>query len=474
MVFSSLSFLLYFLPLVLILYYLCPKRLRSVRNLWLLAVSLCFYAAGGLGYLPLLIGMILAHYLCGLLASPARKSTPARKLGVALAALVGVGLMGYYKYAGFITGNLSDLGLNIPVLQVVLPVGISFFTFQGMSYVFDVYRGDAPAQKNPLYVALYVAFFPQLVAGPIVRYTTVAEEILHRKENLSQVSAGIVRFCFGLGKKMLLANTMGQIADAVYGFDPVSLPAGLAWVGALAYTLQIYFDFSAYSDMAIGLGKMFGFHFLENFNYPYISASVTEFWTRWHISLSSWFRDYVYIPLGGNRRGKLRQLRNLFVVWFLTGLWHGASWNFVVWGLWFFLLLIGEKYLWGGVLKKLPRCFGWLFTLLVVLISWIFFRSPDLSYACRYLLALIGGGSGIEPGAAFYYLREYWIEWIFALVVIFPVKDLLRTALEVRQGNPVCRTVLTLAPKLLALLLLAASYLKLSTGSFNPFIYFQF
>ncbi len=335
-----------------------------------------------------------------------------------------------------------------------------------------MYRGDAPCQRNPFYVALYVALFPQLVAGPIVRYSTVAQEITGREETLSEFSHGTVRFLFGLGKKMLLANAMGEVADAVFAQSPAAMAAGTAWVGAAAYTLQIYFDFSAYSDMAIGLGRMFGFHFLENFNYPYISQSITEFWRRWHISLSSWFRDYVYIPLGGSRRSPARNILNLAAVWLLTGLWHGAAWTFVLWGAWFLLLLAGEKLLWGRGLARLPRVFRHGYTLLAVTASWVLFRSPSAAYAGAYFQAMLGLG-GAADGQAVYYLLQYWPEWAACLIAALPVKNRLQSKLSRREGGPAA-LALVWCPKLAALALLALSYLKLATGSFNPFIYFQF
>ncbi len=472
MVFSSITFLAYFLPIVLIAYFIVPKSWRRYKNAVLLLSSLVFYACSGVRYLLLMLAVILTDYLCGLLCGLGRTRS-IKKLGVIASVVISLGLLGWFKYAGFFSENLSALGLPIPVVSIVLPVGLSFYSFQGLSYVVDVYREQAAVQKNPCKVALYVALFPQLVAGPIVRYTTIAEEIDRRQENLTDFSEGLTRFCFGLGKKMLLANAMGEIADAVYGYAAATLPAGLAWIGALAYTLQIYFDFSAYSDMAIGLGRMFGFHFLENFNYPYISKTVTEFWRRWHISLSSWFRDYLYIPLGGNRCSRLKNIRNLTIVWLLTGLWHGASWTFVVWGAWFLVFLLGEKFLWGRILEKLPAPIRWGYTMLIVIISWVFFRSSSLTNAWAFLKSMLGLGGGIQASAAIYYLLEYWPEWICALIACMPVKQWLQSALE-RKGTPLCQALLIWGPKVLALILLLASYMKLVTGSFNPFIYFQF
>ena len=472
MVFSSLEFLLGFLPCLLVIYFIIPAKVRWLRNLVLLAFSLYFYQWGADKLVLLMVASILVNYLGGLMAG--RRDRPAlEKFGVWFAVVLGLGLLGWFKYAGFLAQTICDLGVAIPVPQITLPIGISFFTFQGLSYVIDVYRGDAPPQKNPLNVALYVSLFPQLVAGPIVRYTTVMEDITGRKETLDEFAAGVTRFCFGLAKKMVIANTMGLIADGVFNQTAANLDPGLAWVGALAYTFQIYFDFSAYSDMAIGLGLMFGFHFLENFNYPYISKSVTEFWRRWHISLSTWFRDYVYIPLGGNRCAKWKHVRNIAVVWLLTGLWHGAAWTFVLWGVWFCLLLLGEKFLWGKALDRTPALVRHAYTMLAVVISWVLFRSVDLSQAWAYLGAMFGHTTGLaQDGQVTYYLLQYWPEWVLAIVASLPVKGWLQEKLK--QGGALGETILIWVPKILALGLLGLAYLKLVTSSFNPFIYFQF
>lgn len=471
MVFSSLVFLLGFLPSLLLIYYVIPRRFRCLRNLVLLGYSLGFYWWGANKLVALMVLSIVINYVGGLLAGQNRKGVA--RLGVLFASVAGLGLLAWFKYAGFLAQTINDLGFLIPIPQVTLPIGISFFTFQGLSYVIDVYRGDAPIQKNPLNVALYVALFPQLVAGPIVRYTTVMEDISTRQESLDEFAAGVTRFCFGLAKKMVLANAMGQIADGVFNQTAANLDPGLAWVGALAYTFQIYFDFSAYSDMAIGLGHMFGFRFLENFDYPYISISVTEFWRRWHISLSTWFRDYVYIPLGGNRCAKWKHMRNIFVVWLLTGLWHGAAWTFVLWGLWFCLLLLGEKFLWGKVLERAPVILRHVYTMLAVVISWVLFRSVDLAQAWAYLGAMFGQTTGLaQDGQAVYYLLEFWPEWILAILASMPWKHWLQHKLE--RGGTLAKETLLWFPKATALCLLVVSYVELVTGSFNPFIYFQF
>ena len=471
MVFSSLTFLFLYLPLTLLVYFLSPLRWR---NFVLLVVSLLFYGWGEPVYIVIMFLSIIIDYTHGLLVEKFRSDDKKARWFVAQSVIFNLALLGFFKYWDFVAGSLQAIGFSfMPKLGLSLPIGISFFTFQGLSYVIDVYRGDAPIQKNPLDTALYVALFPQLVAGPIVRYTTVMEEIAHREETLSEFAAGAARFCFGLSKKMVLANSMGQSADGVFGQTAANLDPGLAWVGALAYTFQIYFDFSAYSDMAIGLGHTFGFHFLENFNYPYISRSVTEFWRRWHISLSSWFRDYVYIPLGGNRCSRARQIRNILTVWLLTGLWHGAAWTFILWGLWFCLLLLGEKFLWGHFLEQLPSPIRWACTMLAVILSWVLFRAADLGQAWAYLGAMFGQTTGLaQDGQAVYYLLQFWPEWILALIAFLQVKQWLLSWLEARGAAG--QTLALWAPRVLALGLLVLSYGLLVTGSFNPFIYFQF
>ena len=472
MVFSSILFLLFFLPALFAAYFCVPKRFRAARNAVLLSFSLFFYACGGTEYLPVLISSIAVNYLCGLLVSQGQPPA-VRRLGLWGAAAFGLGLLIWFKYAGFFAANLNALGASLTVPQIVMPIGISFFTFQGLSYVIDVYRGNAACQRNPLRVALYVALFPQLVAGPIVRYSTVENEITSRSESRTEFAQGVVRFLFGLSKKMLLANVMGEVTDGVFALPAGRLTASLAWMGAAAYTFQIYCDFSAYSDMAIGLGRMFGFHFEENFNYPYISKSVNEFWRRWHISLSTWFRDYVYIPLGGSRCTRGRNIFNLAVVWLLTGFWHGANWTFVLWGGWFLLLLLGEKFLWGGALEHLPGPLRHGYTMVAVILSWVLFRAPSLTYAGGYLAAMFGFGAGAADGHTLYLLLEYWPEWIVCILASLPVKRRLQQALAKRETVPAVLAREWL-PKLAALALLGLSYMKLATGSFNPCIYFQF
>lgn len=466
MVFSSLVFLLGFLPALLLVYYLVPARFRGLRNLVLLGASLFFYWWGAGPLVLLMVLSISVNYVGGLLAGQ-RDRPRLAWAGLLFAVCAGLGLLAWFKYAGFLARTICGLGFAVPIPQVTLPIGISFFTFQGLSYVIDVYRGDAPIQKNPLDTALYVALFPQLVAGPIVRYTTVMEEIAHREETLSEFAAGATRFCFGLSKKMVLANSMGQIADGVFGQTAANLDPGLAWVGALAYTFQIYFDFSAYSDMAIGLGHTFGFHFLENFNYPYISRSVTEFWRRWHISLSTWFREYLYIPLGGNRCSKPRWMFNLLVVWAATGIWHGASWNYLIWGLYFFVLLMVEKFFLLDRLSRAPAAVGHVYTMFFVLVSWAIFAIEDAGHLAGYLRVMFGlGGVPLADPAFGYYLTSYLPILCVAGLASTPLGASLYRRLKPRTAQAVCAVLV------LAGLVVCTAYLV--DGTYNPFLYFRF
>ena len=471
MVFSSFHFLFYFLPALLLLYFLLPKQLRAGRNLLLLAFSLFFYAYGGVRFLPLMLASIGINYVFGLLCAPGARG---RKAALWVGTALNLALLGWFKYAGFAAQNLRLLGVQLAIPDVVLPIGISFFTFQGMSYVFDVYRGDAQPEKNPLWVALYVSLFPQLVAGPIVRYSTVAEEIRCRREGADDMAEGLQRFLFGLAKKVLLANQMGLIADAAFSQTAPRLSMGLAWLGVIGYTLQIYFDFSGYSDMAIGLGRVFGFHFLENFNYPYVSRSVTEFWRRWHISLSTWFRDYLYIPLGGNRVSRGKQIRNLLIVWALTGFWHGAAWNFLFWGLYYALLLMGERYCWGRGWERMPAALRHMGAMLLVMLGWLLFRASGTEQILLFLRAMVGAGEGgLWTNQVSYLLRQFWPELLAAPIACLPVAPWLRKKLSARDEGLGAGLLRYGAPGL-ALLFGGLSAMKLVEAGFNPFIYFQF
>jgi alginate O-acetyltransferase complex protein AlgI len=470
MVFSSVNFIFAFLPLLFVCYFIVPKKFRKLRNFILLAFSLIFYAYGEPRYVLVMLASILINYAFGMLLhwqKGWRKKTVRKRL-VGLAVLINIGILVYFKYTMFLVENLNAMfQQHWAIPNIVMPIGISFFTFQGLSYVFDLYYHKAEVEKNPLNVALYISLFPQLIAGPIVRYETVATEIRQRRENRSDMASGIQRFAIGLGKKMLIANQMGLVADQIFSISPGDLTTATAWIGALAYTFQIYFDFSGYSDMAIGLGRIFGFHFLENFNYPYISRSITEFWRRWHISLSSWFRDYVYIPLGGNRKGVAKHIRNIFLVWLLTGIWHGAAWTFVCWGLYYFVLLMLEKY---GLKKWLKGWVGWVYTMVLVTIGWVIFRADTISYAGRFIGAMFGiGSAGGWNTESLFLLAQYRVEWVLAILCALPLVKWVRKGEETKAASLVPIAKLVFAAGVFAL-----SVLYLVNSSFNPFIYFRF
>lgn len=465
MLFSSIPFLYYFLPLVLAVYFLTPARFR---NAVLLLASLIFYAWGEPKYVLLMLASILSGYGFGLLQERYRGQKGA-KLVCGLSVAVSLSFLLYFKYADFFLENFNAAtGLGVPLLRIALPIGISFYTFQIISYTVDVYRGE-PAQKNLIHLAAYVAMFPQLIAGPIVRYSDIAQQLEHRSHSTALAAEGVRRFLIGLGKKILIANQLGELCSVFRASDEKSLL--FYWLYAVAFALHIYFDFSGYSDMAIGLGKVFGFHFLENFNYPYISASITEFWRRWHISLGTWFRDYVYIPLGGNRVGRARQLLNTLVVWMLTGFWHGAAWNFVVWGLMFAVLLIMEK-LW--LLKPLSKCrpLAHLYVVFFVVISFVIFNAENMGQALSDIGGLFGaGGIPLVSAEAVYCLRSFALVLILAVLGATP---LLRNGLVRLSQYPTAGKVLNaLEPfTLFVLLLVMTGYLV--DGSFNPFLYFRF
>ena len=458
MVFSSAIFLFVFLPAV----FLLDRLARGVRlkNALLLAASLIFYAFGQPVYLPLLLVSVLLNYLCGLLAAGRYP-----RLGVGIAVAGGIGMLAVYKYADFAIGTVNILfGLSLPLTGIALPIGISFFTFQGLSYVIDVYRDRTLVSRSFFKVLLYISYFPQLIAGPIVKYHDIEKEIDARHATPQETALGIRRFICGLAKKLLLSNAMGQMADTVFALPAGEIGMFAAWTGAVCYTLQIYFDFSGYSDMAIGMGRMFGFHFLENFNYPYASTTIKEFWRRWHISLSTWFRDYLYIPLGGNRKGRGRTWVNRFLVFFATGLWHGASWNFVLWGLWHGLFSVLEDCGALPVKRFKGRLTGRVYTLLVVVLGFTLFRADTLAQAGAMFAAMFTG-VGLEwAGTAAVCARltpVFLLTLAFALALSFPVS---------KRFQPKNDTV-TLAG---ALVLLVLCMFNLSAGTFNPFIYFRF
>lgn len=474
MVFSSTLFLFLFLPIVLILYYNPIIKKRGYRNAILLISSLIFYAWGEPVFVMLMIASIIINFLIGI-AIDKNDSDGKRKAWLTTAIIFDVLVIFVFKYLGFTINNICALtGIDNVKVNIALPIGISFFTFQIMSYVFDVYYKKAKVQKNVFDLALYVSMFPQLVAGPIVRYETVADEIKNRVELPAEFTAGMIRFVYGLGKKVLISNYVAQIADNIFVLEDISVSS--AWLGAIAYSLQIFFDFSGYSDMAIGLGLMFGFHFNENFNYPYIAKSITDFWRRWHISLSSWFRDYVYIPLGGKRVSKPRWVFNMFAVWLLTGIWHGANWTFIAWGLFYFVLLAAEKLLNTnknyGKLKLLPN----ISTLFFVIIGWVLFRAESITSAVRYIGNMFGiGSTAFADNLFIYYLDNgKWILIISLLLstpVIRIISTRLHTAAENKKGLSVACDI---GKSVIVLGIFALSVLCCVSSSYNPFIYFNF
>ena len=468
MVFSSAVFLLIFLPVVLLLYYVLPAR---ARNPLLLVTSLIFYAWGEPVYILIMLFSTVFDYCNGrLLERLDQKGKPELRKWVLVLSLIGnLGMLGFFKYTDFLISSLNALtGQEFDLLGIALPIGISFYTFQTLSYTIDVYRREIPAQHNIISFGMYVCMFPQLIAGPIVKYRDIEKQINSRTLGTDRICAGIFRFTLGLGKKVLLANSFGAV------WDEISAQQGNAAVtsiiGAVAYMLQIYFDFSGYSDMAIGIGKMLSFDFLENFNFPYESKSVTEFWRRWHISLGSWFREYLYIPLGGNRKGLPRQMLNLLIVWGLTGLWHGAGWNFVIWGLYFFVLLAAEKLFLLDLLNKVPAAVGHLYTLLAVLISWVIFACDDIGAAGRYLLSMFGV-NGYADAASVYYLSEnFFILLVGAVLSVSFVKRLIAKKVNAIQSANIRFGIKTAIGATLYL----TSLLMVISSSYNPFLYFRF
>ncbi len=464
MVFSSLLFLFRFLPIVLLGYYILPKKFR---NLFLLILSLVFYAWGEPTFVILMLVSIVVNYIGGIAVDSKRGSRWA-KIALLLTVIVDIGLLAIFKYTGFAFDNINAVFGTSLVSKIVLPIGISFYTFQMLSYVIDVYRGGTPVQKSIIKFGCYVSLFPQLIAGPIVQYKTVAEQLDSREETGELFADGVKRFVVGLAKKVLIANNVGALWTTVSEMDFSTLPTLTAWIGIIAFTFQIYFDFSGYSDMAIGLGKMFGFRFLENFNYPYISRSITEFWRRWHISLGSWFRDYVYIPLGGNRRGFAIQLRNILVVWLLTGIWHGASWNFVLWGLYFGVILILEKLLLLKLFDKLPRVFSHLWAILLFVYGWVIFAIEDVGAIAEYTRALFGGTGIAYDKESLYLLTNNALIFIIALVASTPFVKMLFAKV---QRFPRTAYALSLAFIVLGFVF---SLVYITASSYNPFLYFRF
>lgn len=468
MVFSSVLFLFYFLPVVLTIYFISP---RKYKNFILLVSSLFFYSWGEPKYIWIMIFSTVLDYTCGRFVHYYSESGDLSRAKVWLGVSIfgNLGLLGFFKYSNFLISNINNvLGFNIPLLNLVLPIGISFYTFQTMSYTIDVYRGDTEVQNNIISFGTYVTLFPQLIAGPIVRYQTVAEEIDNRVESYDLFSEGIKRFILGLGKKVLLANNIGMLWDNISKMS--NIPLLTAWIGIFAFSFQIYFDFSGYSDMAIGLGKIFGFNFLENFDYPYMSKSITEFWRRWHISLGTWFKEYVYIPLGGNRKGKVNHIRNILIVWGLTGIWHGASWNFLLWGLYFGIILIMEKLFLLNILKKLPSFIGRIYSIFLILISWVIFAFDSLGSGLNYIKILFRFGDiNLLDNRSLYLL--YTNILLFLILTIgstdIPKKIWNHIKNKSNKGGWIIENVF-----LILVFLLSIAYLV--DQSYNPFLYFRF
>ncbi len=463
MLFSSISFLYYFLPILLLIYFAVPNKFK---NTVLLVGSMLFYFYGEPKYVFLLLFSSIVDYTNSLIIDKYR-DTKIAKAALTSSIVVNLSLLGFFKYSDFFISNVNGLfGANIGLLRLALPIGISFYTFQTMSYTIDVYRGDVKPQKNIFDFATYVSLFPQLIAGPIVRYQTIAEEIDHRTHSIDDFAYGAKRFIIGLSKKVLIANSLGELN--VLSMSTKQNSVLFYWVGAIAFALQIYFDFSGYSDMAIGLGRIFGFHFLENFNYPYISKSITEFWNRWHMSLGSWFKDYVYIPLGGNRVSKAKWYRNIFIVWFLTGFWHGASWNFIAWGLYFGLLLVLEKMFLKRFLDKIPAFFNHAYVLFIVLISFVIFNMDNMSDILIYVQGMFGfldiPAWNVE---SVYYLKSYAVTLVMAVIGATP---LIKNIFTKHNSNKVGTFLEPIA--YVFLLLITTGYLV--DSSFNPFLYFRF
>ena len=463
MLFISISFLYYFLPIVIILYFIVPKKFK---NFILFLSSIFFYFCGEPIYTFLMIGEIFIAYVGARYLAKYRK----KSLLVSLLA-IHIGALGLFKYSDFTINNINQIfGSKIPLLKLALPIGISFYTFQIISYVVDVYRGKVKAQKSFLKLATYVSLFPQLIAGPIVRYETIEKELDSRTSNFENFAYGVRRFVIGLGKKVLIANMLGELCDVFSTTNEKSIL--FYWIFAISYSLQIYFDFSAYSDMAIGLGRMFGFHFLENFNYPYISKSITEFWRRWHMSLSSWFRDYVYIPLGGNRKETIILVRNIFIVWALTGIWHGANWTFVIWGLMFGIMLIIEKLFLTKHLEKMPSILQRIYVLFTVMISFIIFNANSIGEAWNNIIGLFGAnGESLINASTVYYLKSYLVVLVIAIIGSTPLlKNIIEKLKTKTNANKIINLLEPIA--MASILIIVTAYLV--DNSYNPFLYFRF
>lgn len=467
MVFSSITFLYIFLPIVLILFFITPNK---YKNYILLLGSLFFYFCGEPKYIVLFIASIIMNYIHGILIEKYHGTNTEKYIFIS-SMIINLTLLGIFKYSSFLVNNISHIfNIDIKFMKIALPIGISFYTFQAMSYVIDVYRGEVKAQKNILNLALYISLFPQLIAGPIVRYSTVNEELESRSYSFEDFAYGVRRFVIGLAKKVLIANSLGKLWNiAIYTEQPSTLTY---WLGAIGFTLQIYFDFSAYSDMAIGLGRIFGFHFLENFNYPYISRNITEFWRRWHMSLGTWFRDYLYIPLGGNKTTRLKWLRNIFIVWFCTGFWHGADWNFILWGMGFGVILVLEKLFLNKLLEKIPAVFSHLYTLLIIILSFVLFNSSNTYEAFQYMKGMLGLlNIPTFSREGLYYLDSYKILIIASMLFSTPIP--LKIFKKEWKDKRILSVISNLEPIFYIVLLIVITGFLIDS-SFNPFLYFRF
>ena len=466
MVFSSIVFLYIFLPIMLLLYFIVPSKFK---NAIMILASLVFFAWGEIRYIFIMLVLAVMDFVCGKQIAKYQNNKKKKILFLMINVIVNLGILFFFKYADFIISNINNLtGLSIPLLNIPLPIGVSFNTFQSLSYIIDVYRGTVKCEKSFYNYLTYTTLFPQIIAGPIVRYETVDEELETKNISMDNFSAGMKRFIIGLGKKVLIANSVGALWNTIETGNYSELSMLFAWIGIIAFALQIYFDFSGYSDMAIGLAQIFGMKFDENFNYPYISKSITEFWRRWHITLSNWFRDYVYIPLGGNRRGLVIQIRNILIVWFLTGAWHGASWNFILWGVYFGVILILEKLFLLKLLDKLPNIIRHIYAIVIILVSWAIFAFEDLAKVGEYIKAMFIN-SNLWDNEAFYYLQNYWVLILIGAICSIPLWKKLKEKIDSKNSK-----VLELITTLGYVAILILSTASLVTNSFNPFLYFRF
>ena len=466
MVFSSIVFLYIFLPIMLLLYFIVPSKFK---NAIMILASLVFFAWGEIRYIFIMLVLAVMDFICGKKITKYQNQKKKKFFFLMVNVVVNLSILFFFKYADFIITNINQLtGLEIPLLNIPLPIGVSFNTFQSLSYIIDVYRGTVKCEKSFYNYLTYTTLFPQIIAGPIVRYETVDEELETKNISLDNFSRGMKRFIIGLGKKVLIANNVGELWNVVETGNYLELSSGFAWLSIIAFAFQIYFDFSGYSDMAIGLAQIFGMKFDENFNYPYISKSITEFWRRWHITLSSWFKDYVYIPLGGNRRGFAIQIRNILIVWFLTGIWHGASWNFVLWGLYFGVILILEKLFLLKLLEKLPKIIRHLYFIVLILVGWVIFAFEDLKQVGNFIRSMFTN-SNIINSETLYYLQNYGLILLIAAICSVPVWKKLKEKLDKKDS-----TIIEIITNLGYVAILILSTASLVTNSFNPFLYFRF